>query len=67
MFKVGDKVLFDRGLRKSGEVLLVGTDSLLVRVKQGKGMTGLLVGQKPLDGKGMRLTLVGLYPVCSQL
>ena len=42
MFKVGDKVLFDDGLIKSGEVLLVGTTSLLVRVKQGTGHDGLV-------------------------
>ena len=42
MFKVGDKVLFDCGLRRSGEVLLVGTASLLVRVKQGTGHDGLV-------------------------
>ena len=42
MFKVGDMVQFDCGLRKSGEVLLVGTASLLVRVKQGTGHNGLV-------------------------
>ena len=42
MFKVVDKILFDDGFRKSGEVLLVGTDSLLVRVKQGTGHDGFV-------------------------
>ena len=42
MFKVGDIVQFNDGLRKSGEVLLVGTASLLVRVKQGTGHDGLV-------------------------
>ena len=48
MFKVGDKVLFDDGLRKSGEVLLVGTTSLLVRVEQGTGHDGLVAWTEAL-------------------
>lgn len=42
MFKVGDLVSFNDGLKKSGEVLLVGAGSLLVRVELGHGHDGLV-------------------------
>lgn len=42
MFKVGDLVSFNGGLNKSGEVLLVGASSLLVKVRQGRGHDGLV-------------------------
>lgn len=41
MFKVGDTVQFGPG-RHPGEVLLVGDDSLLLRVEQGTGHNGLV-------------------------
>lgn len=42
MFKVGDLVSSNHSAHKSGEVLLVGDDSLLVRVERGRGHDGLL-------------------------
>ena len=42
MFKVGDKVQFKDGSHEYGEVLLVGTTGLLVRVKKGTGHDGLV-------------------------
>lgn len=42
MFKASDTVQFDSSLHKSGEVLLVGDYSLLVRVGRGQGHDGLV-------------------------
>lgn len=41
MFKVGDTVSFDHGVNSSGRILLIGENSLLVRVGIGKGHDGL--------------------------
>lgn len=48
MFKAGDRVQFKDGLHKEGEVLLVGTTSLLVRVEQGTGHDGLVAWTEAL-------------------
>ena len=48
MFKAGDKVQFKDHRHESGEVLLVGPASLLVRVKQGTGHDGLVGWTKAL-------------------
>ena len=42
MFRVGDIIQFNSSTHEFGEVLLVGTASLLVRVKQGTGHNGLV-------------------------
>lgn len=48
MIKVGDIVQFYSRHHKSGKVLLVGADCLLVRVDQGKGHNGYTVWTKAL-------------------
>ena len=42
MFKVGDTVQFENGRINSGEVLLIGDGSLLLRVGYGTGHDGLV-------------------------
>ena len=42
MFKAGDIAKFNDYRHKYGEVLLIGDDSLLVRVELGKGHDGLV-------------------------
>ena len=48
MFKVGDTVSFDHGVNNSGRVLLIGENSLLVRVGVGEGHDGLNLWTKAL-------------------
>ena len=52
MFKVGDIVQFNVGLQKSGEVLLVGPISLLVRVERGTGHDGFVNWTAALGWQG---------------
>lgn len=52
MFKSGDTVQFDDSLHKSGEVLLVGYRSLLVRVWRGQGHNGLVGWTADLGWQG---------------
>lgn len=51
MFKAGDRVQFKDGLHKEGEVLLVGDNSLLLRVEQGTGHDGLVAWTEALGWK----------------